>query len=348
MLWLYWDPSPEVFRVPFFEWPVFWYGLLFMLGFAIGFPIFSSILYRYLQLFPAFSEKEIYTFPLFSPNLDPRLNGELKEAKSKAELVEILNRWCIVIGRNTLEKAFGPKYLMPLRKKATLITDKLTAYMVIATIIGARLGHFFFYERPSEYLAHPEVLFELSEGGLKGLSSHGAAIAIILALILFHFRVRKWSRDLDWVRILDFVCIPTALAGALIRVGNFINQEILGSPTNLPWAIIYGHPIDRSFPVPRHPVQLYEALFYFLVFLLLWAQSYRSALLKRGHLIGLFLILVFVFRFFVEFLKPEQSLLLSPFSWLNMGQILSLPLIAAGILLLVIPKVYRKHSLKRQ
>lgn len=265
---IYWDPKPEIFTLPIVHWPILWYGVLFALGFVIGFPIFVGVLTRYLG------------------------KGE--------------------------------------RQKAVQITDRLTVYMVIATVVGARLGHFFFYEKPSSYLSKPWEILRVWEGGL---ASHGAAIAIILALILFSHRIRKVAPTLTWVRLLDFVSIPTALAGACIRLGNFINQEILGTPTDLPWGVVFGHPADRSVPVARHPVQLYESLFYLVVFFLLWRLSFKPSILKaQGKLIGLFLVLVFGFRFLIEFLKTEQSHLLSFSSSLTMGQILSLPAIAAGLL----------------
>jgi len=207
------------------------------------------------------------------------------------------------------------------------IADRLTVYIVVGTILGARLGHFIFYEHPSDYLADPIEFFKLRNGGL---ASHGAIVGIIIAGLLFRARIRKEYPDLTWIRLLDFLAVPTALAGAFIRIGNFFNQEILGTPTNLPWAVVFGHPADGSFPEPRHPAQLYEAIWYLALFFLLWRLSKKASfLLKQGKLVGLFLILAFLFRFFVEFIKTEQSRLLET-SWLTMGQILSIPAILLG------------------
>lgn len=265
MAYFYWDPNPVFFTLPFFNLPILWYGVLFAFGFFVGFPIFVSVLTRFL----------------------------------------------------------GPDQ----KKKAVLITDRLTVYMIVATIVGARVGHFLFYEQPSDYLSEPLKIFWIREGGL---ASHGAAIAIVLALILFSYRIRSTAPSLTWIKLLDLVAIPTAFAACCIRIGNFVNQEILGTETTAPWAVIFGHPADRSWPVPRHPVQLYEAFFYLAVFFLLWRLSFVPRFLKaRGKLIGLFFILVFGFRFFIEFIKLEQSDLLS-FSALTMGQILSIPAIIAG------------------
>ena len=270
----HWDPNPEIVRLPIVDWPILWYGVLFALGFAVGFPLFVSILRRFFLNQPGYTESD--------------------------------------------------------NKKAVAIADRMIVYVVVATVVGARLGHFFFYEKPSDYFRDPWEIFRVWEGGL---ASHGAAIGIILALGLFSYRIRKIAKGLSWIRLLDFVSVPAAFAGCCIRIGNFFNQEILGTPTTLPWAVIFGHPADRSSPAPRHPVQLYEAAFYLLVFLLLWRLSMRPKfLMARGKLFGLFLILVFGFRFFVEFLKVEQSNLLSEAPFLTMGQILSLPAVLAGLL----------------
>lgn len=270
---IYWDPKPELFRIPYFDWPVLWYGVLFALAFAIGFPIFVGILIRFL-------------------------------------------------GREQ-------------KKKAIQITDRLTLYMILGTVIGARLGHFIFYERPSHYFNDPLQIFRIWEGGL---ASHGGAVGIIIALILFSWKIRKTDPELTWIKLLDFVAVPAALGGFCIRIGNFINQEVLGTPTDLPWGVIFGHPADYSLPHPRHPVQIYEALFYLAVFFFLWKLSFRVYFLKtRGKLIGLFLVLVFGFRFFVEFWKTEQSRIMSTSS-LTMGQILSIPLVIVGLLFYFSPR----------
>lgn len=213
------------------------------------------------------------------------------------------------------------------RKLAVFVADRLTLYVVLATVIGARLGHFIFYEQPSRYFKHPFEILQIREGGL---ASHGAVIAIILALILFCKRTK--IEGLNWIKLLDLIAIPTALVGCCIRVGNFINQEILGTQSNLPWAVLFGHPADWNIDrVPRHPVQIYEALFYLAVFFFLWRLSYKKYfLLKQGKLVGLFLILTFGFRFLIEFLKIEQSKLLSC-NFLTMGQILSIPVVILGV-----------------
>lgn len=197
-------------------------------------------------------------------------------------------------------------------------------YMVAGTVFGARIGHCLFYN-PDYYLANPLEILMIWKGGL---ASHGAAIGILLAIYLY-VNSRKGFTFL-WV--MDRVVITVALAGFFIRMGNLFNSEILGKPTDLPWAFVFSL-IDGQ---PRHPAQAYEALAYLGVFFVL-LKIYLSKLgkVKQGKLFGIFLILVFGFRFFIEFLKENQSQF-EIGMFLNMGQILSIPLIVLGIYVLSI------------
>lgn len=239
------------------------------------------------------------------------------------------------IFKDILLRYFSERSVKDAKEKALKIADRLTIYVVIATIFGAKFGHYLFYEQPSSYLNHP-MEFLLSR---EGLASHGAALGIILALWAFSYHSQKIEKGLGWICLMDFISVPTALAAVFIRLGNFMNQEILGTPTDLPWGVLFGHPADGSAPIPRHPVQLYEAIFYFLVFLLLWRWSYRPpVLLAKGKLIGWFLFLVFGFRFIVEFFKLEQSQLLSLTAAFTMGQWLSLPFILLGVILIFLAR----------
>lgn len=210
------------------------------------------------------------------------------------------------------------------RDQAAFLAEKMTLYVVLGTVIGARLGEFFFYQTYSEWLQDPLWVFKIWKGGL---ASHGGAVGILVALFLFQRRYKV----LSWLGFLDLLVIPTGLVGFCIRIGNFINQEILGKETNVPWAVVFGHPIDRSLPAARHPVQLYEAFFYLLVFFLLFFLRKNK---REGFLAGLFLVLVFVFRFGIEFLKEEQSPLMGAHAWIDMGQILSVPFVIFGLFLL--------------
>ncbi len=337
---IHWDPKPEVFLIPYFNWPILWYGVLFTFGFAVGFPLFVSILRRYFLNHPEYTEAEILC-PEKLTFWGKTVGGIAKSLNKKIqEEDEVFGKFrhfvkksrCLhpkrALVRLHLDEKLG-EAVLGLYRNSLLLADRLVGYILIATIAGARLGHFIFYETPSDFLDDPWEIFRVWEGGL---ASHGAAIAIIFSMILFSHQVRKTSKGLDWIRLLDFVCVPTAFCGGCIRIGNFINQEILGSETSLPWGVVFGSPADHSLPVPRHPVQIYEAVFYFLVFYLLWKITYRpQILLAKGKLIGLFLILVFGFRFLIEFLKLEQSHLLSETPLLTMGQILSIPMILLGI-----------------
>ncbi|HEY2810886.1 MAG TPA: prolipoprotein diacylglyceryl transferase [Rhabdochlamydiaceae bacterium] len=208
------------------------------------------------------------------------------------------------------------------------IADKATLYVVIGTLIGARLGDVLFYQDWGEIARHPIAIIKIWEGGL---ASHGAAVGIFIALWLLSKKI-----SLPFLRLLDLIVAPTALAGMFIRIGNFFGQEILGIPTQMPWGVVFGHPVDGLAGVPRHPVQLYEAFWYGLVFLVLLTLVKRHPNLKRqGRIAGLFFLLVFSFRFLIEFLKVEQSSLLQNAHLLTMGQWLSLPAIALGVFLLM-------------
>ncbi len=201
--------------------------------------------------------------------------------------------------------------------------DRLTVYVAIGTIVGARLGHCFFYE-PAYYLAHPGEILKVWHGGL---ASHGAAIGILLALWLF---VRKERKPYIWA--IDRVVIVVALAGALIRLGNLMNSEIYGVETTLPWGFVF---LRNGENAPKHPTQIYEALAYLATFVILLRIYWNKMGKQRpGLLFGLFLIFVFAFRFFVEYVKEDQVAFESTMK-LNMGQILSIPFVVAGIVILI-------------
>ena len=248
-----WNPDPEIFSIGNFA--VRWYGVLFALGFLMGYFIMQDFFRR--------------------------------------------------------EK-------IPLK-----ILDQLTTYMVLATIIGARLGHCLFYE-PEYYLRNPLDILKIWEGGL---ASHGGAIGIIIALYIFSRRnnVSYW-----WT--LDRIAIVTALAGFFIRMGNLMNSEIFGKVTDLSWGFLFVRASDPSLAVdPRHPTQIYEGLSYLIIFAVLMIIYYRTnGKFRDGLTISLFMILVFTARFFIEFLK-EPQVGFERGMWLNMGQILSIPFILSGV-----------------
>lgn len=197
--------------------------------------------------------------------------------------------------------------------------DSLFLYVVIGTVIGARLGHVLFYDW-AYYSKHPAEIIKIWHGGL---ASHGGFFGIVLMLWLWSKYVSK--KSILWA--MDTVVVPTALAGAFIRTGNLINSEIYGTATSLPWAFTF----IREDNIPRHPTQIYEALAYLLIFAFLIYMYLKTDIrLKEGRLFGWFMLLIFGFRFFVEFLKVDQAAFESGMA-LNMGQILSIPFALIGL-----------------
>ncbi|WP_044201249.1 prolipoprotein diacylglyceryl transferase [Flammeovirga sp. OC4] len=201
--------------------------------------------------------------------------------------------------------------------------DALLIYVVIATIVGARLGHVFFYQ-PDYYLRNPVEIIQIWKGGL---ASHGGAIGIITALYLYS----KKRPDQPWLWILDRVVIPVALAGCFIRLGNLMNSEIIGRPSDLPWAFIFERAHVSDPLTPRHPAQLYESITYLIIFFILGAIYKNEKFeLRQGRTFGLFLVLVFGMRFVWEFFKEDQVAFEATMT-LNMGQWLSIPAVLAGL-----------------
>ncbi len=198
------------------------------------------------------------------------------------------------------------------------LLDPLLVHIMLGTVIGARLGHCLFYE-PAYYLSHPIQILFVWEGGL---ASHGGGLGVLFALWLF----AKKHPATPYLWLLDRVAILTALAGGMIRMGNFLNSEIIGKPTDGSWGVVFV-PIDN---LPRHPSQLYESFFYLSLACLLWALWKKGLAQAPGRLVGLFLLATFTFRFFIEFIKENQTLAEQDLA-LNIGQILSLPLILLGI-----------------
>jgi len=196
--------------------------------------------------------------------------------------------------------------------------DTLLIYLLVGTVVGARLMHCFAYE-PDFYLAHPVEIFKVWKGGL---ASHGGLIGVLTAMYLF---AKKYHESFLW--LISRVSIPGALTAASIRLGNFFNSEIIGIPTDKPWAVIFAR-IDM---LPRHPVQLYESFAYLLLFFLLWGLYLRlTPKLVTRLFPGLFFLFVFGIRFFLEFFKTKQA----DYQWdipLSTGQVLSVPFILMGI-----------------
>jgi phosphatidylglycerol---prolipoprotein diacylglyceryl transferase len=201
------------------------------------------------------------------------------------------------------------------------------------------LGHVFFYDWPF-YKAHPVDIFKIWQGGL---ASHGGAIGILIALFLLSRLVRRGLPQLTFLAWIDLLMVPAAFAGGCIRIGNFINQEITGMPTTLPWGVIFLNPLDGLPGVLVHPVQLYESFFYFLVFVFLVIVWYRDKkTLGHGFLSGWFFLLVFGYRFLIEYLKMPQNERFDVQGWLTVGQLLSVPFALLGAYLLMRGYVFKK------
>jgi phosphatidylglycerol---prolipoprotein diacylglyceryl transferase len=347
--YIYWNPKKELFTLPIINYPILWYSFLFLLGFVFGYLIFQRVLRRYFYLFLDITNKDIISIDRLNEDLKfPKddskklVANEYLKNKSKFNVIEILNNFINnrVENRIFIEKAFSSSILST-KKKIVLITDKLVVYMILATVIGARLGHLIFYEKPQYYLKNPLIIFKVWEGGL---ASHGAAVAILIALIFFVKELKKYSPKITYVHLLDFISPSIAFAGFCIRIGNFINQEIIGIKTNLFWAVVFLNPMEGYEVVPRHPVQLYEAFFYFIVFIILFYLSKKSYfLLKEGKLFSIFLISIFTFRFFIEFLKVKESNVINE-NFLNVGQILSIPFIIIGFIFLFWGQIKKAFS----
>jgi len=220
------------------------------------------------------------------------------------------------------------------------LLDPLLYTLLIATIIGARLGHCLFYQ-PDYYLGSWEGFFEIFMPWKGGLASHGGAIALLLGMWWFSNRYGK-KYDFDFLWIMDRLVIPVCFAGALIRFGNLFNSEIYGDVTDLPWGFIFEL---RGETLPKHPTQLYEAFSYILLGLfLMWCYENRIEKMKRGEIFGFFLIVLFGMRFLIEFIKEPQVGFEETMTF-NMGQLLSLPFIIAGVIILVMSHFKGKPAL---
>ena len=224
--------------------------------------------------------------------------------------------------------------------------EKLSIYCMIGILAGARLGHCLFYE-PSYYLSHPlEMILPVTfpaDGGIKfsgyqGLASHGGILGLLIAL---YFYSRKTKHSM--IDTLDLIAVVAGMSFGFIRLGNFMNSEIIGTPTTLPWGVIF----ERVDNIPRHPAQLYEAISYFIIFaIMMLLYKKMRARLKNGFLFGLATVLFFTARFLIEFVKENQVGFEDRMT-LNMGQLLSLPFIAVGIGFIIYGILYQDTPLIR-
>lgn len=220
--------------------------------------------------------------------------------------------------------------------------DPLLYYTLIGTVVGARLGHCLFYD-PGYYLSHPIEILKVWEGGL---ASHGGVLGIIVAIYFYSKYVSRQS--MLWT--FDKLVVPTGLVAALIRIGNLMNHEVYGHPTDLPWGFRFIENLhawrqgaEPIFSAPSHPTQIYEAVCYLLTFVLcMWLYFKKEAWKKEGLIFGIFMICIFTARFFIEFLKNNQEDFEAAMP-INMGQCLSIPFIVMGIYFVV--RAWRRSNL---
>ncbi len=213
----------------------------------------------------------------------------------------------------------------------------LLMYIFAGIILGARLGHCLFYDFGyySHHLAEIFLPFRMINGrftltGFQGLASHGGAIGVLIAVGIYCYR-HKWN----YLDIMDKIGIVAPLTGGFIRLGNLMNSEIVGKVTDIPFAFIFTH-IDNY---PRHPAQLYEAIAYFAIFtLLITLYCKKKQKVSPGYYFGLSIFCIFIFRFFIEYIKINQSDFEDGMLF-NMGQLLSVPFIVVGIFLFITSKI---------
>ncbi|MFU8860246.1 MAG: prolipoprotein diacylglyceryl transferase [Cyclonatronaceae bacterium] len=206
--------------------------------------------------------------------------------------------------------------------KPQAYADSLLTYMLIGTVLGARLGHVIFYD-PDYYLRNLHEVLAFWQGGL---ASHGAGVGMLIAIWLY----MKKRTDLTFTWLGDRVAMPVAIGGFFIRVGNFFNSEILGVPTDVPWAVVFAR-VDL---LPRHPSMLYEAFWCIILLSILWGvYRYYRKNPPEGLLLGLIMIILFSGRILIEFTKVEQAAFMDG-TFFTMGQLLSVPFILYGIWLI--------------
>ena len=208
--------------------------------------------------------------------------------------------------------------------------DKLLLTMIISVVLGARMGHYIFYEGAHFFENPAAFLWDMLIPPYSGLASHGAAFGVLIGLFIF----KKRNPSYDYLWLTDRLVSASALGGAFIRFGNFMNSEIVGKATDKPWGVLF----KRNFEflqVPRHPAQLYEAISCLVLFVILYFLYEKwKAKTPRGSLTGIFFIWIFGLRFFYEFLKENQEKFEDTMA-LNMGQILSIPVVLFGLFVLI-------------
>ncbi|HNW57617.1 MAG TPA: prolipoprotein diacylglyceryl transferase [Bacteroidales bacterium] len=224
--------------------------------------------------------------------------------------------------------------------------DRLIIYCGIGILAGARLGHCLFYQ-PSYFLLHPvEMLLPIQQqpdGGYKfigyqGLASHGGALGLVIAIIFYCYKCKQ-----SLLATIDLIAIVAPLGAGFIRLANLMNSEILGMPSNVPWAFVFTM-VDNT---PRHPAQLYEAVIYLIIFVIMLFIKVRHGKVQSGLFLGLSLTMIFGARFMIEFIKERQVIFEYNMA-LDMGQILSIPFIATGIAFIFFALIKDRNAEKKK
>ncbi len=219
---------------------------------------------------------------------------------------------------------FGYLIIQKMFKKEGIpikVLDDLSTYMIVSTIVGARIGHCLFYE-PAYYLSHPFDILKIWEGGL---ASHGALVGILIGLYIFAKQNHK-----HYLWVLDRIAVVVALAGFFIRSGNLMNSEIFGDATTMPWGMVFVRSYAEGYSAAHHPTQIYEALGYLFLFIFLYRYYWKhNGAPKEGAIFGYFMLILWSIRFLIEFIKLPQVDFENTMV-LNMGQLLSIPVIIIG------------------
>ncbi len=323
LLWIRFNCDPIAFVIPIIEHPIAWYGCIFSFSFYIGYIIFIWIYTRHTL--PNITIPEEYKNTKVPPSfiLNKRNQKLYTFFQKRTTDKACLERLGLKL---FLEETF-PKKIPSMQSIATKFAESALLYIISATIIGARLGHILFYENIMTFINSPSLILKTWEGGL---ASHGGILAILLAAYIF----TKIKKTISFLTFMDLISIPTMFVCAWIRIGNLVNQEILGNVTSVPWAIIFMNPAGQERVYPRHPMQLYEFILYMgvsaLLFILWNKNTYKK---MTGLYTGLALTISFSIRFFLEFLKTPQSIY-DYTGTIQIGQLLSIPMILCGLYLI--------------
>ena len=318
ILAIHWDVSPEIFT--FTANPVVVKVLAAIIGLAfLSWYIVSAMREEKISLFSALTKSwcllglAVIVFIVLKLNIS-----------------EVTIRWySILFGSGFILGWYIFRWFFRREGISTTLLDPLLYALLGGTIVGARLGHCLFYQ-PDYYLTS-EHFIEIFKPWEGGLASHGGTIALFIVMWFFAKKHGK-KHDFDFLWILDHLCIAVCFAATLIRLGNLMNSEIYGNVTTLPWGFIFE---GRNETLPKHPTQLYEAISYAILgVILIFLYKYRVKGLYRGSYIGIFFIVLFGMRFLIEFIKEDQVGFEAGMA-LNMGQWLSLPFILIGIGLLI-------------